>query len=316
MVTGGPARHCANCGQPLVPGAAFCRACGSRYEEPPVGSEPTAVRTSPPPSSGGHGRTALWVAIAIVVIGAGAALAILLASGGGDSSTTVLVDSAKTGSSEAENASDESTESTEARADAGADALEAGRYVQAGSFKTLPHAEAERERLVGQGIDVQVISSDGVEEFYPGFQVLLAGPLQSGSEEATIVKALHRNGVPSAFPREVSPASELSGSSEAVGSWSGEISRSSGERPDLNGPLNISLEMESDGSSGVLEVEGESCQDQLSLAEAGSTVLSYSQGQPCLGRGEVLIRPGNGQLMLTLQPTGTDILILGTLGPG
>lgn len=313
-MTRGAVRHCANCGQPLAAGAAFCRACGTRYEEPPAPApEPTVVR-SVPPAGGGHGRAALWVAAAIVLIGAGAAVAILLASSGSGSSTTVLVDSAKTGSSEAEGATDVSTEGAEAQASAGAP--EAGRYVQAGSFKTVPHAEAERRRLAGQGIDVQVISSDGAEELYPGFQVLLAGPLQSGSEEAEIVKALHRNGVPSAFAREVSPASELSGSSEAAGSWSGELSRSSGEEPDLNGPLTVSLEMESDGRGGVLEVEAENCQDRLSLEETGSTVLSYSQASPCLGRGEVLMRPGNGQLMLTLQPSGTDILILGTLGPG
>jgi hypothetical protein len=275
---------------------------------PDPAARPPAARVAPPVERRGH--AAFWAALAIVVIGAGVAAAILLSNGGGGESTTVLVGA---GSSVARGAASTGGDTTEAPPPAGS--IEAGRYVQAGSFKTFAHAEAERERLAQAGVDTQVVSSDGVEQLYPGFHVLLAGPLSSGAEEASIVRSLHRNGVPSAFARPVSPAATLSGAGEAAGSWSGRLDRSSAERPGLDGSLPVRLEMDSGGERGVLDVEGGDCLDQLTLSRTEATTLAYSQGHPCLGGGEILLRPGADQLMLTLLPPGTDTLILGSLSP-
>lgn len=112
---------CAACGEPVVPGAAFCRFCGARHEQPACGScgaglpsgavfcrscgapvgavppagptEPRAPVPAPPAPSPGDPprswRTPLLVAGAILLLGAGAAVAIVFAGSGGGSSTTV-----------------------------------------------------------------------------------------------------------------------------------------------------------------------------------------------------------------------------------
>jgi hypothetical protein len=305
-------RHCLSCGQRLAPGAAFCRHCGSRYEEP---ATPPPPQASSPPKA--RRRAAIWVAAAVVLLGAGAAAAILIASGGGSSTTTVLVGSDTTA------AADSGDVETEAGADSAAgptegpavDSVEAGRYVQAGSFKTVSHADEERERLEAAGIDVQVVASDGAEQFYPGFQVLLGGPFEAGSEEASTVKALRRNGVPSAFARGLTPARQIGGPAETAGLWSGTLDRSSGERPGLTGPLPVTLQMNADGRAGILEFEDSDCRDDLTLSETTATTLSYTQSQPCTANGDVLVRPAGGQLMLSLLPADTDVLVLGKLSP-
>lgn len=319
MTPAGIPRHCENCGQPLAPDASFCRFCGQRFEEQAV---PEQVR---PPQSG---RVAFWLAGAIVVIGIGAAAAILLAGGGGSSRTTVVFDTSE-GSRDAtprtvETTDDETAETpTEATTPASSSrtgegvsgGIDAGRYVQAGSFRTLSHAEDEQERLGAAGVEVEVVSSDGAAEFYPGFQVLLAGPFVSKSEEKGVVEGLKRNGVPSAFVRDLSPAPALEGPEEAAGTWEGEVERSSDERPGLDGDLPVRLEFSSDGETGTLETG--SCSEGLTLAEPGRATLTYAQDRLCISGEELFVRPTEeGQLMVTLLPLDSDAIILGTLNPG
>ncbi|MGC1853500.1 MAG: SPOR domain-containing protein [Solirubrobacterales bacterium] len=273
------------------------------------------MRPPEPPNRPRRNRVAIWVAAAIVVVGAGAALAILLASEGGSASTTVLVRGGTTTTVETTTTETTATE-TETTTDPATGSVEAGRYVQAGSFKTLPHADTERERLAAAGIDVSVVSSDDVEEFYPGFHVLLGGPLATSSEETTMVKALERNGVPSAFARDVAPALEIGDPAESAGRWSGALDRSSVERPSLNRSLPVTLEMDADGRSGMLEFETDGCEDELTLSETTATTLTYALTQFCAGSADLLVRPVEGQLMLSLLPLDTDVLMLGTLSPG
>ncbi len=306
---GGGARTCANCGQALAPGAAFCRSCGARHESELPGSAPLS-RPGRQSSRPGRSRTAIWAGGALVLAGAGAALAILLSSGGGSSSTTVLV-----GSGEKSVTATGTTETTSESAGSPIGSVEAGRYVQAGSFKTVPHAETERERLAAAGVDVRVVPSDDAEELYPGFQVLLGGPLRSSSQETSMVKALHGAGVPSAFARELSPAREIGDPGEIAGAWSGVLDRSSGEHPNLNGSLPVSLEVDPGGSTATLAFE-DGCHDELTLAEATPTTLDYAQGRPCAADGDLLVRPAGGQLMLSLLPSDSDALVLGSLSPG
>ncbi len=309
MSVAGTERRCGSCGSPLAPGAAFCRRCGTRYEPPAA---------APPPSPGRDGRhRALWLGAAVVLLGAGAALAILLAGGGTGAGTTVVV--AKGSGTAADRATGSGSVAEHPETGAGSpaaapEAIEAGRYVQAGSFKTASHAEEERERLAAAGVDVTVVSSDGAAELYPDFQVLVAGPIANTGEEKSLLVGLHRNGVPSAFARPLSPAPRLAGPGEAVGRWSGTLERTSVEHPDLDGSLPVRLEIDAGGRSGRLERGN--CSAALTLAESGPATLSYSQPAPCIGGGTLTIRPTQGQLMLSLLPPGNDVLTLGTLSPG
>ncbi|HEX5984456.1 MAG TPA: zinc-ribbon domain-containing protein [Solirubrobacterales bacterium] len=305
----GGERYCGNCGERLSPGAAFCRSCGARYVPPAAAPSPGAHPEAGEDRPGS--RAALWLALAIVVVGAGAALAILLSSGGSSSSTTVVVDSE--GSTATETTTAEESTVAERATGSVVGSVEAGRYVQAGSFKTDIYAEVERDRLVAAGIDVEVVESDEVGELYPGFRVLLAGPVESDAEEKGVIKALDRNGV-SAFARPVTPAREID-SSEAAGEWSGVLERSSSERPRLDDSLDVTLEMDSEGRTGTLEVPATGCSQTLTLAQEREATLTYLQDHPCVSDGPMRIRPAEGQLMVTVLPIGPDTLVLGSLTP-
>lgn len=309
---GGATRHCQSCGSALAPGAVYCRECGAKYEAP--AAAPASV--APGPAEGGasgRSRTALWIGAVIVLIGAGAAVAILLSRGGDSSRTTVLVDRAGRTTTVTTAADNPSTEAGASDPEALASpTVEAGQYVQAGSFRTLSHAEEERERLAAAGVEVSVISSDGAAELYPGFQVLFGGPFTSKAQEHSMITALGDNGVPSAFARDLSPASLLGGASDAAGRWTGELERLSSERPNLNGPVPVTVEIEPDGNAGTLEAEGE-CSESLALKRAGGTTLTYSQDAPCVAAGDVFIRPTGGELMVTMLPLATDIFVTGSL---
>jgi hypothetical protein len=235
--------------------------------------------------------------VVILVIGAGAAAAILLGSSNGSSSTTTVVRDAAA--------------ATPSSTGAGG-SIEAGRYIQAGSFQTTTHAEVERRRLAGHGLHVEVLSSDGAEELYPGFQVLLGGPLRSRAAEARMLQGLHRNGVPSAFARELTPAQAAG---PATGRWTGEVERTSAEHPNLDGTLSVALALTSDGTVGSLDFSTTSCQASLSLTST-SNVLTYRQEPRCAGAETLYARVLGDEVMLTLLSPDTDSFALGTLRRG
>jgi hypothetical protein len=109
---------------------------------------------------------------------------------------------------------------------------------------------------------------------------------------------------------------EISDPAEIAGRWSGVLDRSSGEHPNLTGSLPVSLEIDSSGDTGTLEFEADGCRDELTLSETTTTTLSYAQGRRCVGSGDLVVRPSGGQLMLSLLPLDTDVLVLGSLSPG
>jgi SPOR domain len=314
------ARTCPRCGRPMAPTASFCRSCGARYEEPTPAPAPAPAAPPPAPEPAGStkGRRSaaglVFLALAIVLAGAGIAAAIALSGSGGSSSTTVLT--------VREQPTDEGTGELGATSDDGdaptatAGAVEAGRYIQAGSFKFLDDAEAERERLAGEGIDVQVVSSETAQELYPGFQVLLAGPLQAGSEEALLLKQLHRHGVPSAFARDLTPAAELHGYDVLEGTWTGWLEESSTSRPRLNRKLHLTLAMDPGGRGGMMVFLNVECVFRLTAAgpPTGAS-FSFDQESDCIGSGTWRLRPSEGGLTLTLLPPDSDLIVLGTLEP-
>jgi zinc-ribbon domain len=301
-------RRCPSCGEALAPNANFCRTCGTRYSppaaaKPQAGPQPSAAARAPEPISR-RGRVAIVIGAVILLIGAGVAVAILLGSGGGPSTTTVVQ---RTEAPAAERVAD-----SEAKAGSSGP-IEPGLYVQAGSFQTLVHAEAERERLAAQGVDVEVVSSDQAEELYPAFQVLLGGPIRSHAAQAGLLRDLHRNGVPSAFAREVTPATDGGGAPAAAGTWGGQLERTSSEDPKLNGPMPATLSLGPNGTTGSLDLTSIGCRSDLSLVSKASQVLGYSQEPACAGAGTVWIRPLEDELMLTLPSPSTNAFSLGTL---
>jgi hypothetical protein len=301
-------RRCPSCGVVVGPTASFCRACGTPYQAAtPVAPAATAERAAPTRDQAAQeprrGPVAIGAAVAILVVGAGVAAAILLGAGGGSSTTTVVKTAADRGRPAPAPGTPEGG------------AIEAARYAQAGSFQTLEHAEAERLRLAAQGIDVKVVSSDLAEELYPGFRVLLGGPIHSHAEAAELLSQLHRNGVPSAFVRELTPAGDAEPAA-AAGDWSGSIERTSSEHPRLDGTLAISLSLAEDGASGSLELPGLGCHAGLSLNSSARNVFDYAQAPPCAGAGTVRLRLSGDELLATLPSPQTDSFSLGTLNRG
>jgi hypothetical protein len=300
-------RRCPNCSEVLAPNANFCRACGARYaaaKSPPA--QPVAAYSGPEPTSR-RSPVAIVIGAVILVVGVAVAVAVLLGSGD-DSSTTTVVRQAEAPAGEGVADTEANTGST--------GPLASGRYVQAGSFQTSVHAEEERRRLAAQGVDVEVVPSDLAEELYPGFQVLLGGPIRSRATERTLLQGLHRNGVPSAFARELTPATSGGGAPAAAGNWSGQLERTSSEDPKLSGPLPANLTLSPDGTAGSLDLASIGCRASLTLVSEANQVLDYSQEPACAGAGTVRVRPLTDELMLTLLSPSTDTFSLGTLNRG
>jgi hypothetical protein len=191
--------------------------------------------------------------------------------------------------------------------------VEAGRYVQAGSFRAVANAQAEQSRLADAGVDVAVIDSDGAQDLLPGFQVLIGGPFASSAEEARMLKRVHAEGVPSAFARDLSPALPISGPDAVAGEWAGEMERTGTVRSGLNGDQSVELDAGPDGQTASLSFEGLGCTAGLSLVEVTGYTLVYEQDSDCVGDGLWSLRPDGAELSMTLLPPDTDVIVAGTL---
>jgi hypothetical protein len=319
---GGAASRCANCEQPLPAGATFCRACGTRVREPvtapaaaKAGAFPAPTRERPqspfdPPPPPDTGRS--WTAAALIAVGllAGGAIVALVLSGGGDDSK---------GQPAAASAGWQSQPQAGAPpAGGGAPAsleseVDPGRYVQAGSFRTVPGAETERRRLEGNGIDVAVLPSDEAQDLYPGFQVLLGGPFLSPTDERSLLRQLHQSGVPSAVGRDLTPARAVGSPSEIAGTWTGTLERTGTSRSGLNGTLPVTLRGIDGGVNATIDFTGMRCEVELSIDGRTSFALSYGQLQDCVGAGSWKLRPNGDELAVVLLPPDTDTIVLGTL---
>ena len=151
--------------------------------------------------------------------------------------------------------------------------------MQAGSFKFLPDAEKERRRLSTAGIDVDVVTSDSAQELYPGFQVLLGGPLQSGSEEAALLKSLHRNGVPSAFARPLTPAPPTARLGD--GTWTGKLEESSSSHPKLDRTCRSPLSPSEGGKKGILIFLDINCVAEVQAEPSTGPVFRFRRSAGC-----------------------------------
>lgn len=256
-------------------------------------------------TSASAGRTSwgvLFLGVAIILASTAVALAIILSRNGGSSAAGNRPEAQKA-------APAAGTASVE-----GADSpVEAGRYVQAGSFKNLADAETEQRRLAALDIETELLSSDLAQELYPGFQILAVGPIQGQSEEIATIRKLRHGGVPTAFTRELSPAASNVRYGEVAGGWSGTLEEISSAHPRLNRKLNLTASFDPSGREGQLEVADLSCRLTLSADGSSGTALGFDQYPSCLGSGTWRIRPSGGTLMVTLLPPESDLIFLGTL---
>lgn len=297
-------------------------------EPPPPAAAPTPPAAAPspapppPPSSGltpkprRRGRTIAIAVLALLLVAAGAAAAIVLLGGEDSKQTEALPQDASTvpATTAVPTRTGEAGSATETAAPAAtAGTIGAGRYVQAGSFRTVPGAEAERQRLEEEGIRVMVVESDQVQELYPGFQVLLGGPFPSSGAERALVRRLHGEGVSSAFGRALSPAAEIAGPEAVAGRWSGTLERSGSDRPALDGPLPVTLTAPADGQPATLEFESLNCEIELVLQDATDVSLTYGQEGGCVGGGAWRLRASGDELSAVLLPPDSETIVLGTL---
>jgi hypothetical protein len=257
----------------------------------------------------GAGRTRpsgalIFLEGSIVLAAAGIAAAILLSGNGSSPTTTGVARSG--GTSETGGGS-----TTSALLPSGS--IEAGRYVQAGSFTFAADAEKERRRLAAAGIDVEVVPSEEAQELYPGFQVLLGGPLHLGSEEAALLKSLHGSGVPSAFARPLTPALPASPYSKlARGTWTGKLEESSTSHPRLDRTLPVTFVTSANGKEGTLIFLDINCVAELQAEPSTGPALRFGSNSGCFA-GSWQLRPSAGRLMLTLLPPDSDLIVLGEL---
>lgn len=294
-------------------GAAFCRNCGARYEDPAneqiATPPPTVAPSDVGGSADGRGRPSgalIFLGVATILAAAAIAAAFLVSGNDSASTTTVVTQSGETSEPEG---------NPVAPAPAPGGSIEAGRYVQAGSFKFAADAEKERQRLAADGVDVYVVPSEGAQELYPGFQVLLGGPLHSGSEEADLLKQLHRNGVPSAFARPLTPAHAAASNTKlARGSWSGQLQESSTANPKLDRTLPVTFVTSPDGKEGRLVFLDIDCVAELQAEPGVGPTLKFERSSGCFA-GTWQVRPSQGKLMLTYLPPDSDLIVLGEMHP-
>src|SRR5262249_51194916 len=155
------------------------------------------------------------------------------------------------------------------------------------------------------------------QELYPGFEVLVVGPVASRRNEAAIVGQLRQQGVPSAFARDLEPAAKAGGFDAASGSWKGSLEEMSSAHPSLNRSLPVTVRFGADGREGQLRLPSLGCRQTLTATgPASGPSLSYRQDSACPEEGTWLLRPTEGMLMLALLPAGNDLIFLGTLSAG
>src|SRR5262249_4961684 len=154
--------------------------------------------------------------------------------------------------------------------------------------------ETERQRLAALGIETQLLPSEMAQELYPGFQVLVVGPIQGRDEEFAMTRKLRHNGVPTAFARELTPAISNIRYSEVAGGWSGTLEEISSAHPSLTRKLTVTAGFDSSGREGQLEVSSLHCRLNLIASSSSGTTISFDQKPACLGSGTWTLRPAGG----------------------
>lgn len=306
--------NCRACGRALAPSAAFCRSCGV-----PVRPEPPPADGVPEEKRGKTLRVVLLAALAAVLVGLSVGAAVMLfGERGSEADNSAATTQATVPSTESPptqtGAATSSSPGPEAPEQRAVGAVEAGRYVQAGSFRTVAGVEAEQRRLANAGVYVSVVDSDGAQDLLPGFQVLLGGPFSTSAQESRMLERVREEGVPSAFARDLTPARAISGPSEAAGEWVGDLERTGTVRSGLNGNLRATLDAAPDGVTASLVFDDLGCEAVLSIVEVTEFTLAYEQrGPSCVGEGRWSLRPSGSEISATLLPPNTDVVVVGTL---
>lgn len=180
--------------------------------------------------------------------------------------------------------------------------LTAGRYVQAGSFRSPEGAQREVDRLVSKGIDAEAVPADWADELLPGFQVLLVGPLATSGEEVEALRQLEDANV-AGFGRDLTPSGELPGPVAAAGSWSGDLEQSYLRGARSPRTYRVDFTLAPDGESGTVDYPGRGCHGSLTLSEESGFSLAYSESIEsggCRAGGVWHLRP-EGTLITTVR---------------
>lgn len=308
---GEPAEFCPSCAVPVVPGSAFCHSCGARLHAPPPAaapSPPPPPPAAPPPTPPQapspprrRNRGPLLAAIAFLAcltlggLVAGAAYVLTreddgtaeptadgpdYLAGQGDDGSSIGPDEPSTevrGGSPHSGGGDPGDETPVRSQESGAvSGLAPGRYIQAGSFRSVDGAEQEVERLRAEGIDAVSVPADWSSDLLPGFRVLLVGPLSAGTDEETVLRRLKQANV-SGIARYLMPSSELSGPEVVAGAWSGDVEESRLGGPSRRTTYRVDISIADDGERGTIEYADRGCFGSLTLVEETGYSLAYRE---------------------------------------
>jgi len=264
---------CPGCGAPIVSGARFCHTCGESADTP----EPVSTSRT-------RGPLLALVAFGVCLLVGGmiAGGAYLLSRDDSGEEAVAGPHVTPVGGTTQQGGEDTRIGSTDTGTDepegssAELSPLIPGRYIQAGSFRSSAGAQREVDRLIGEGIDVEAVPADWASELLPGFQVLLVGPLATGSEESGALRRLEDAGV-AGFGRDLTPSEALFGSAMAAASWSGSLEQSylRGDRPPKTYRVDFSLS--AGGEGGTVDYPVQGCRGSLALQEDDGYSLAYAE---------------------------------------
>jgi hypothetical protein len=196
--------------------------------------------------------------------------------------------------------------------------LTAGRYIQAGSFRSPEGAGQEVERLREYEVDAVSLPAAWANELLPGFHVLLVGPLSAGSEEDLALRRLARAGV-SGWGRYLTPTTALSGPEAVAGTWAGDVEQSSLRGPRRRTTYRIEIAIDADGGGGTIEYPERRCSGELSLIEDAGYSLAYEesiQSGGCPAGGVWHLRPTGGVLTAVRLHDDREVMVEGDLPAG
>jgi hypothetical protein len=192
-----------------------------------------------------------------------------------------------------------------------------GSYVRLASMRRRAAAEHLAGLLSDRGVPARVINSDEVEELFPGFAVVVSGPVRSKARARTLIRRAKGLEITDAVQVPLSPASggpiDVSGLN---GAWRGTLSQAGAARAEDNRQLATAITFAAGGRRARIRYPGVPCSGDLSFVRTDGAIAVYSQRitfGDCPQGGTWMLRLRDSRLAGTWRRQDAPMFIAGYL---